>query len=436
MIARYVSVRAKFWLACFGSVSWLLISVYLSLPWLSDLSDVLGPYLALYVIGFVAVIPGFMNAFIVLSLLLDARPIRKLIAEFPPVTVLVPAYNEEQSIRETVQSLLDQVYPGTLLIKVINDGSSDGTAAEVESMLCLSNDLELINLPVNVGKSEALNGALSTCETELVMTVDADCWILKDGVRHLVQRLLSDPPNTQAVAGSILIRNSRVNWITQAQEWDYFLGIAAIKRIQSLFQGTLVAQGAFSLYRKPALDAVGGWPKTVGEDIVLSWRLLSAGYRIGHAEDACAFTMCPTTLRQFVKQRQRWSRGLIEAFKDSPRLILKRRFSTLFIVWNALFPLMDLAYTLAFIPGIILACFGIFWIVGPMTLALIPPSILLNQVMYRTIIHTFEREHLLVRRNRFGFFIYILVYGIILQPANVYGYLSEVFSVRKTWGTK
>ena len=436
MIARYVSVRAKFWLACFGSVSWLLISVYLSLPWLSDLSDVLGPYLALYVIGFVAIIPGFMNAFIVLSLLLDARPIRKSIAEFPPVTVLVPAYNEEQSIRETVQSLLDQVYPGTLLIKVINDGSSDGTAAEVESMLCLSNDLELINLPVNVGKSEALNGALSTCETELVMTVDADCWILNDGVRHLVQRLLSDPPNTQAVAGSILIRNSRVNWITQAQEWDYFLGIAAIKRIQSLFQGTLVAQGAFSLYRKSALDAVGGWPKTVGEDIVLSWRLLGAGYRIGHAEDACAFTMCPITLRQFVKQRQRWSRGLIEAFKDSPRLILKRRFSTLFIVWNALFPLMDLAYTLAFIPGIILACFGIFWIVGPMTLALIPPSILLNQVMYRTIIHTFEREHLLVRRNRFGFFIYILVYGIILQPANVYGYLSEFFRVRKTWGTK
>jgi biofilm PGA synthesis N-glycosyltransferase PgaC len=97
---------------------------------------------------------------------------------------------------------------------------------------------------------------------------------------------------------------------------------------------------------------------------------------------------------------------------------------------------MDLAYTLAFIPGILLAFFGIFWIVGPMTLALIPPSILLNQVMYRTIIHTFEHEHLSVRRNRFGFLIYILVYGIILQPANVYGYLSEVFRVRKTWGTK
>ena len=436
MITRYVSVRAKFCIAFVGSISWLFLSVYLSLPWLSDLSEVLGPYLAVYVIAFVAIIPGFMNAFIVLYLLLDARPIRKSIAEFPPVTVFVPAYNEEKSIRETVQSLLDQVYPGKLSITVINDGSSDGTAAEVESMLSSSSDLELINLPMNAGKSEALNYALSMCETELVMTVDADCWVLKDGVRHLVQRLLSDPPNTQAVAGSILIRNSRVNWITQAQEWDYFLGIAAIKRIQSLFQGTLVAQGAFSIYRKQALEAVGGWPKTVGEDIVLSWRLLSQGYRIGHAEDACAFTICPTTVRQFVRQRQRWSRGLIEAFKDSPKLIVKRRFSTLFVVWNVLFPFMDLAYTLAFIPGILLAFFGIFWIVGPMTLALIPPSILLNQVMYRAIIHTFEHEHLSVRRNRFGFLIYILVYGIILQPANVYGYLSEVFRVRKTWGTK
>jgi len=165
LITRYVSVRAKFCIAFVGSISWLFLSVYLSLPWLSDLSEVLGPYLAVYVIAFVAIIPGFMNAFIVLSLLLDARPIRKSIAEFPPVTVFVPAYNEEKSIRETVQSLLDQVYPGKLSITVINDGSSDGTAAEVESMLSSSSDLELINLPMNAGKSEALNYALSMCES-------------------------------------------------------------------------------------------------------------------------------------------------------------------------------------------------------------------------------------------------------------------------------
>lgn len=426
----------KFCIALSMAGLWLLLSVYLSLPWISELSAVVGRPLAISIIVLIAIIPGFMNAFIVVSLLLDARPPRRSALVLPPVTVLVPAFNEAASIRATIQSLLDQRYPGIVHITVINDGSTDRTVAELETLVGAFPQLHLMDLAQNVGKSQALNRGLAICQTELVITVDADCWIHRDGVRHLVQRILSDPPTTQAVAGSILIRNSRQNWVTQAQEWDYFLGIAAIKRIQSLFQGTLVAQGAFSIYRKTALEAVGGWPPTVGEDIVLSWRLLNRGYRIGHAEDALAFTMCPATLRQFIKQRQRWSRGLIEAFKDSPNLILKPRFSSLFILWNALFPLMDLAYTLAFIPGLVLACFGIFWIVGPMTLALIPPGILMNQVMYRTVLKTFHREHLIVRRNRFGFLVYILMYGIILQPANIYGYVSEFFRFKKTWGTK
>ncbi|MBZ5782454.1 hypothetical protein, partial [Klebsiella aerogenes] len=79
--------------------------------------------------------------------------------------------------------------------------------------------------------------------------------------RHLVGRYLSDPINTKAVAGEILIRDSRENWISKAQGWDYFLGIATIKRIQSLFQGTLVAQGAFSLYDRKTVLELGGWPE-------------------------------------------------------------------------------------------------------------------------------------------------------------------------------
>lgn len=73
-----------------------------------------------------------------------------------------------------------------------------------------------------------------------------------------MSRYWADPLCTRAVAGSILIRNSRENWITKAQEWDYFLGIGTIKRIQSLFHGTLVAQGAFSLYDRKALLEMGG----------------------------------------------------------------------------------------------------------------------------------------------------------------------------------
>ena len=80
-----------------------------------------------------------------------------------------------------------------------------------------------------------------------------------------------------AVAGAVLVRNSRASLMTAAQEWDYFHGISAVKRMQSMYHGTLVAQGAFSLYRKQALKTVGGWPDCVGEDIVMTWAMLERG---------------------------------------------------------------------------------------------------------------------------------------------------------------
>jgi biofilm PGA synthesis N-glycosyltransferase PgaC len=294
--------------------------------------------------------------------------------------------------------------------------------------------LALIDITKNGGKAAALNRGLAVCQTDWVITVDADCWIWPDGITNLVGRMLSDPPGTKAVAGEMLVRNSRENWITRAQEWDYFLGIAAIKRVQSLFQGTLVAQGAFSIYERQTLITLGGWPDTVGEDIVLTWKMLLAGHRIGHAENACAFTRCPSTLLQFTRQRQRWSRGLIEAFKINPGLIFKPRLTLLYIWWNLLFPLMDIAYTVGFIPGLVLACFGYFWIVGPMTLALLPISFLLNRVMYTRARNMFVEEHLKVRQNVLGLGLYALVYGIVLQPACVWGYASEILKLKKTWG--
>jgi biofilm PGA synthesis N-glycosyltransferase PgaC len=206
--------------------------------------------------------------------------------------------------------------------------------------------------------------------------------------------------------------------------------------VQSLYQGTLVAQGAFSIYDRAALVEVGGWADCVGEDIVLTWALLARGYRVGHAEDACCFTNAPDTLRQFVRQRQRWSRGMIEAFRAYGGILLKPRLSTMFVWWNVLFPWLDLAYTTFFIPGMLLAFFGIFWIAGPLTLALLPMALLVNLVMYRVGSQMFARSGLCVRRNVSGFLIYAFVYSLILQPACVAGYLAELAGLRKTWGTK
>jgi biofilm PGA synthesis N-glycosyltransferase PgaC len=411
-------------------------SFWVSQPWYHDLSQEIGVIPAYFVITFIAIIPGFMNAFVAIALLLDRRPKVMVDQHYPPVTVLIAAYNEDQSIAQTIQAILAQSYPADISVIVINDGSSDQTVASVRTLQIQHPNIALIDRVTNGGKAAALNHGLARCQTNVVISIDADSYVLKDGIRHLVGRYLSDPIQTKAVAGSILVRNSRENWITKAQEWDYFLGIASIKRVQSLFQGTLVAQGAFSLYERDTLIRLNGWPEMVGEDIVLTWKILLAGFRVGHAEDALAFTNCPNTLRQFIKQRQRWSRGLIEAFKVNPRILFKPRLTTMYIWWNTLFPLMDIAYTFGFIPGLILACFGVYWIVGPMTLSLLPMAFLLNWQMYLQGRKMFAAEGLHVRANALGFIFYVFAYGLILQPACVYGYFSEFLNLRKSWGTK
>ena len=377
-----------------------------------------------------------MNSFAALSLLMDKRPKRKILDVYPNITILIAAYNEEFSILDTLKSVDRQNYLGGLQVIVINDGSKDRTAQLVKQAETQYSWLTLLDLTQNAGKAHALNEGLKLAKHDLVLTVDADSYLHHFALQCIVERYVADPPNTRAVAGKILVRNSRHNLLTKTQEWDYFLGIAATKRLQSLYQGTLVAQGAFSIYDRNALVGLGGWPECVGEDIVLTWALLRAGYRIGHSEDACVFTNAPTELKVFVKQRQRWARGMIEAFIKHPGILIKPRLSTFFIYWNVLFPWLDIAFTFGFIPGIILACFGHFWIVGPMTLALLPMAFLLGFLNYSIEKRMFEAMDLKIRKNLTGFFIYVLAYSFLLQPASILGYLDEILKTRKKWGTK
>jgi biofilm PGA synthesis N-glycosyltransferase PgaC len=431
----YLSVRWKFSIALLVATLWAVFSFLAARAWLADLSGMFGAVAAHLAIFGIAIIPGFMNAFLVVSLLLDRRPgIQASPGNMPGITILVAAYNEEASIASTIESLARQHYPGPMEVIVINDGSTDGTAMVLATLHYRW--LQVLNLATNGGKAHALNVGLERARFHLTITVDGDSYLYRNALRNLVGRYLSDPPGTRAVAGAVLVRNSRVNLVTAAQEWDYFHGIAAIKRLQSLYQGTLVAQGAFSVYQTDTLRELGGWPHTVGEDIVLTWNLLEHGHRVGFAENACVFTNAPTTWTQFVRQRQRWSRGLIEAFKAHWRLLFKPRMVTLFIWWNLLFPYMDLAFTLAFVPGVVLALFGIYWIAGPLTLLLLPLAALVNYVMFRIQSRMFTQQGLHVRRNVVGFLFYALCYSFVLQPACVIGYLQEVLNRSKSWGTK
>lgn len=429
-----LSVRTKFALATAISVAWFLFTAWIALPWMRDLAHLTNWPVALLIVGGIALVPGLMNAFLAASLLLDRRPPRRSFERYPSISILIAAYNEEGSILETLRSLALQDYPGRFEALVIDDASDDGTARIVEGLRYPW--LRLLRQETNLAKSAALNRGLTEARFDLIVTLDADSYLYKDALRNLVERYLSDPEGTKAVAGTMLVRNSRLNWVTKAQEWDYFDGIAATKRMQSFYHGTLVAQGAFSIYDRQALTEIGGWAECIGEDIVLTWAMLARGWRIGHAEDACCFTNAPEKLTLFASQRRRWARGMMEAFRRHPRILLVPRMSTFFVYWNLFFPWLDFAYTVAFIPGVVLAFFGIYWIAGPMTLALLPMSLLMNFIMYRISSRMFDAQGLRVRRNISGFLLYAFAYSLILQPVSVGGYVSEMLGLRKSWGTK
>ena len=282
------------------------ISVYLSMPWIRELGSIITTPAAIFIISGIGYIPGYINAFIITSLLLDRQP--KFVTSDPAedVSVIIACRNEEKSIGETLQYIAKQDYSGKIQVIVVDNASSDRTSDVArEAGEALGLDLTIL-FEKNPGKFNALNTALDNIKTKYVATLDADTLLHKSAIRFIMSRMKTAPSDVCAVAGAVLVKNSRVSLITKLQEWDYFLGIASIKRMQGLYQSTLVAQGAFSLYKTEALKAVGGWPDAIGEDIVLTWRFLKKGWRVFFEPLAIAFTDTPITLKHLT--RNRWVR--------------------------------------------------------------------------------------------------------------------------------
>lgn len=433
---HYISIRKKFYISISVALLYLIFAVWISQNWFIDLSSHVGIFLAGFLVLFIAILPGFFNVFMFVSLALDKRPQRKHLKTYPPISILVAAYNEEKNIAKTIVAIGKQNYPGEIEVIVINDGSKDRTKEVVTKLKNKFSWLKLIDVKKNQGKALCLNQALKSAEHNLIITIDGDSFLFKDALSRIVERYKCDPKNTKAVAGAVMVGNSRDNWITKSQEYDYFHGIACVKRVQSLYQETLVAQGSFSLYTKGALKEVGGWPNMVGEDIVMTWALLEKNYRIGYAEDAVVFTQVPTTLRGFFNQRKRWGRGMLEALKCHPKLLFQRKINAFFIWVDFFFPFIDFAFTFGFIPGLIAACFGYYWIVGLITLSLIPLSFLLNWGMHSIETKMYQSQDLKVRRNRIGFLIYSIFYTAFMHPITLAGYFYELLGAKKLWGSK
>lgn len=430
----YITVKFKFWVSHFVALLWMAFSIIISLPWIYDLAKIVTFPIAIAIISGISYIPGYLNSFLIMSLLFDKQPEFKNEDPIEPVTILIAAFNEEKRIYTTLKYIKNQDHRGKITILVIDNASNDQTVAEVKrAMEELQLDIKLLR-EKRLGKFYALNFGLQQVKTNYVITLDADTIIHSSAVRNLIARIESSPYDVAAVAGSVLVRNSRDNIWTKIQEWDYFLGIASIKRLQGLYQGTLVAQGAFSIYRTKNLKEIGGWPNAIGEDIVVTWRLLEKKKKVYFEPLAVAFTDVPASLPHFIQQRSRWARGMIEGLQaikpwEQPQIYTKYLTGV-----NLIMPFLDITYTLFWIPGLILALFGHYWIVGPMTLLVLPLTLISFGILYlyqkRFV---FRPLNLKIRNNIVGFICFILFYQIIMSPVSTYGYIQELFKMERKW---
>jgi biofilm PGA synthesis N-glycosyltransferase PgaC len=232
---------------------------------------------------------------------------------WPGVTVLIPAYNEEAVIAESVRGALASDYPN-IQVLVLDDGSVDRTADEAESVAGGDPRLEVIRDPVNRGKGARLNRGFRQAGNELVAVIDADTNMHPLALKLLVARICRSS-RIAAVAGGPHV-NNRTSLLSALQILEAAAIIGLIRRSQALAGRVGTVAGVLGLFRRDAVLSVGGYDARMAtEDIDLSWRLLLAGWHTGYEPGAMVGMEVPTTFASLWAQRCRWARGQGEVLR-------------------------------------------------------------------------------------------------------------------------
>jgi poly-beta-1,6-N-acetyl-D-glucosamine synthase len=221
------------------------------------------------------------------------------------VTVLVPAYNEAESIADTIRSLQTQtVRPAEII--VIDDYSSDDTGNIARAL-----GVTVIRPPENTGsKAGAQNFALPWVRTPFVMAVDADTSLAPDAIERLSNAFTD--PEVGAACGFVLPRHVRTIW-ERGRYIEYLFAFTFYKQIQDYYEKPLIASGCFSVYRTEVLRAHGGWQtRTLAEDMDLTWSLFRSGQKVRFVPEAMCYPIEPHNYAFMRKQLKRWSHGFVQ----------------------------------------------------------------------------------------------------------------------------
>jgi peptidoglycan-N-acetylglucosamine deacetylase len=286
------------------------------------------------------------------------RPHRQASPGFNPrVAVFIPAFNEEKVIVRTIRSVLNSDYDNLHVI-VIDDGSSDRTfevAREAYAKDIAAGRVQVLTKP-NGGKAAALNYALDHIDEEFYVGIDADTVIAMDAVSKLLPHF--EDPAVGAVAGNAKVGN-RVNLWTRWQALEYITSQNFERRALDLFNVVMVVPGAIGAWRTAGVKAAGGYPiNTVAEDADLTMSLLEQKYKVVYEDRALAFTEAPIDANGLMRQRFRWSFGILQAVWKHRLAFIRNKAMGLFalpniLIFQMLLPLVSPFIDLMFLAGLV-----------------------------------------------------------------------------------
>jgi poly-beta-1,6 N-acetyl-D-glucosamine synthase len=248
------------------------------------------------------------------------------ITHYPLVSIIVPAYNEAVNAVNSLHNLLKSSWPNTEII-FVDDGSKDGTYEKVYQVFHNHPQVKVFTKP-NGGKASALNFGIKESKAEFVVCIDADTHLHPDAITKMMRHFLASP-SVGAVAGNVKVGNL-VNMLTRWQSIEYITSQNFDRQAFAWLNGITVVPGAIGAFRKKAIEDAGGFTTdTLAEDCDLSVRILKQGYTIANEREALAFTEAPESVKMFIKQRFRWSFGVMQTFWKHHDVLFSKQYKAL-----------------------------------------------------------------------------------------------------------
>jgi poly-beta-1,6 N-acetyl-D-glucosamine synthase len=344
------------------------------------------------------------------------------------VSIIVPGYNEEITAPKTVENLLLSDYPDIEIV-FVDDGSKDNTFRNIQSLYGNHPKVKVLTKP-NGGKASALNYGIGFASGDILVCIDADTVLKPDAVSLMIACF--DEDQVAAVAGNVKVGN-RKNLLTRWQSIEYITSQNFDRRAFELVNAIIVVPGAIGAFRRDVVMKVGMFTTdTLAEDCDLTLRLLEAGYKVRTCNEALAFTEVPETLHMLLKQRFRWTFGIMQSFWKHRGSLFVRRNPNLgwivlpnMLVFQLILPLLSPLVDLTLLVSLFLPKGGI--------IALLYLAYYVLDMSISILAFRFDGEKFTLREAG-NLFLQRIIYRQLLWYVLVKGYLRAIKGELAAWG--